>query len=87
MIQKKNYEFRILERVNTNREQEYVHKVEALSEEDAKAYAYKFFSERNYENEKTLIAEHRYSEVVEHEPDTVVTLFDGNGNMIAQDRY
>ena len=85
MIQKKKYQVRISEKVII--EQEYVHDIEALSEEDAKNYAFSFFKDRNYANEKTLIATNSYPETQEHAPDTVATLTSSDGTLIAQDRF
>lgn len=85
MIEKKIYQFRITERVII--EQEYVHNVESLSEEDAKKYAFSFFKDRDYANEKTLVATNTYPETQTHAPDTVVTLQSSDCTLIAQDRF
>ena len=85
MIQKRKYQVRITERVIIK--QEYAHDIEALSEEDAKNYAFSFFKDRNYANEKTLIATNTYPETQEHAQDTVATLEFSDGTLIAQDRF
>ena len=85
MIQEEIYQVRISEKVII--EQEYVHDIKAISEEDAKKYAFSFFKDRNYANEKTLVATNTYPETQEHAPDTVVTLTTSDGVLIAQDRF